>query len=45
MFNIRKDARKLICEVTLGSKVFERLDRSHQYFEIFQAKTKTLKNK
>ena len=44
MFNTRKDARKLTCEITLGSKVFERLDRYHEYFKTFHAKTKNFKN-
>ena len=32
-------------EVTLGGKVFERLDRSHEYFEILQARDKEIEKK
>ena len=39
---LEKDAGKLMFEVTLGSKVFERLDRSHEYFEILQARDKEI---
>lgn len=32
-------------EITLGSKILERLNRLHEYCDIFQSRDKNLKNK
>ena len=42
---MENEARKIIFEVMLNSKIFDRLDRSHQYFEQFNAQDATLKKK
>ena len=39
------EARKIIFEVMLNSKIFNRLDRSDKYFEQFNARDVTLKKK
>ena len=39
------EARKVIFEVMLNSKIFDRLDRSDKYFEQFNARDVTLKKK
>ena len=39
------EARKIIFEVMLNSKIFDRLDRSHEYFEQFNARDVSLKKK
>ena len=39
------EARKIIFEVMLNSKIFDRLDRSHEYFEQFNARDASLKKK
>ena len=39
------EARKIIFEVMLNSKIFDRLDRSDKYFEQFNARDVTLKKK
>ena len=39
------EARKIMFEVMLNSKIFDRLDRSHEYFEQFNARDASLKKK
>ena len=42
---LENEARKIIFEVMLNSKIFDRLDRSHPYFEQFNARDASLKKK
>ena len=42
---LENEARKIIFEVMLNSKLFDRLDRSHPYFEQFNACDASLKKK
>ena len=42
---LENEARKIIFEVMLNSKIFDRLDRSHKYFEQFNACDPTLKKR
>ena len=41
----KEGARKLMFEIAVGSKTFERLNRSHEYFDLLQARDKKLKMK
>lgn len=41
----KEGARKLMFEIAVGSKTFERLNRSHEYFDLLQARDKKLKTK
>ena len=44
--DVRKDdARDIIFEVMLKSKIFDRLDLSHEYYEKFNCRNKGLKKK
>ena len=40
---LEKDTSKLMFDIALGSKIFERLDRSHKYFDILQARDEKIK--
>ena len=42
---LENEARKVIFEVMLNSKIFDRLDRSHEYFEQSNARDASLKKK
>ena len=42
---LENEARKIIFELMLNSKIFDRLDRSHEYFEQFNARDASLKKK
>ena len=42
---LENEARKIIFEVMLNGKIFDRLDRSHPYFEQFNTRDASLKKK